>query len=145
MSVIALTEIQAAAAAELAASAYLVSNDVPIIVEDGRKLSAVEQALSQKGHCVVVGLPFSALRVGQATGAANVRTQFEVTAYLNPEKSAMNPIEAFTEIAKAVLGYTVTNQADRFELAEGNDAIFDGVEGLFAATVKFTKLAFIKA
>lgn len=145
MSVIAFKDIQATAAAQLAASDYLTSNDVQIIVDDGRKLSAVEEALSNKGHCVVVGLPLNAQRVGQATGAANVRVRFEVMALLNPETSELDPVETFTEIARTILGYTVTNQADRFELAEGNDSIFEPMEGLFFLSVKFNKLAFIKA
>lgn len=145
MSVIALKDVQATAKAQLDASAYTLAHAIPVFIDDGRKLSKIEQALSQAGHCIAVSLPLSAARVGQATGAANIRIQMEATALINPEKSGLDPVECFDEIGKALLGYAVDNQADRFELGETQDSIFESVDGLFAVTVRFTKLTFIKA
>lgn len=145
MSVIALKDVQATAKAQLDASDYALAHAIPVFIDDGRKLSKIEQALSQAGHCIAVSLPLSASRVGQATGAANIRIQMEATAFINPEKSALDPVECFDEIGKAILGYSVMNQADRFELGETQDPIFESVDGLFAVTVRFTKLTFIKA
>lgn len=115
-----------------------------VIIDDGTKHQAIEEALEARGIAVVVGPVTSARLVDQAHSVALLEAELAVEVWENPEQNAQvalkDPLTVTDAIAVELLAWVPTPGERGFMLGTPAISLVGSQPGLRGYLVNITKL-----
>ena len=123
--------------------------DETVVVDVGLSRDDIENALATRGFCVAVNVPLMATIYQNSPGGTLLEAVLPVDVQVNPSVNAeatgagKNILEALGNIFTALREYSESDEADRFELLEGEQGGYQLVtldSGLLMYVMLFKKL-----